>query len=337
MSAAPANSSLRAGFIAAQARFSHIVETLFPGGTMKPVHFRFTLAAAALLGIASAPALAQRVASPEQRIERLERQLRQVQGRLFPGGQPVDTAGTVYEPAATQASVSAIDNRLVAVERMMADVVRQSEENGHLLRTIEADLRALRTDQERRIARLEARIEAASAAAAVTASDSAGATDDVPPPAPRPRIEARNVPSQPVASDSGAATDEEAAEEAYSVGFRLWRDGKYDQAIAALRAFTSAYPNHRRVSWANNLAGRAMLDDGEPRAAAEALLANYRSNPRGERAADSLFYLGRSLMALGQPGQACRAYAELEDVYGATMRDELRSLLPGAKAAANCD
>lgn len=306
---------------------------------MKPVYFRFSLAAAALLGVVSAPALAQRVASPEQRIERLERQLRQVQGRLFPGGQPVDTAGTVYEPAATQASVSAIDNRLVAVERMMADVVRQSEENGHLLRTIEADMRELRTDQERRIARLEARIEAVTAAAAVTErpSDSAGATDDAPPPPPRPRIEARNVPSQPVASDSDAATDEEAAEEAYSVGFRLWRDGKYDQAIAALRAFTSAYPDHRRVSWANNLAGRAMLDDGEPRAAAEALLANYRSNPRGERAADSLFYLGKSLMALGQPGQACRAYAELEDVYGATMRDELVRLLPEAKAAANCD
>ena len=79
-----------------------------------------------------------------------------------------------------------------------------------------------------------------------------------------------------------------------------------------------------------------MLDKGEPRAAAEALLANYRQNPKGERAADSLFYLGQSLMALGQPTQACKAYAELEAVYGSSMRDALQSLLPEAKAEANC-
>ena len=101
-------------------------------------------------------------------------------------------------------------------------------------------------------------------------------------------------------------------------------------------AIALAFPRHRRVSWANNLAGRAMLDKGEPRAAAEALLANYRANPSGERAADSLYYLGQALMKLGQPAQACNAYAELESVYGSTMREELRGLLPAAKSAANC-
>ncbi len=101
--------------------------------------------------------------------------------------------------------------------------------------------------------------------------------------------------------------------------------GKYDQAITALRAFVSAYPKHRRVSWANNLTGRALLDKGQPRAAAEALLANYRAQSQGRARADSLFYLGQALMKLGQPGQACKAYAELEDVYGATIAPRRRS------------
>ena len=87
------------------------------------------------------------------------------------------------------------------------------------------------------------------------------------------------------------------------------------QAIKSLQAFTKKYPDHRRASWAYNLAGRALLDKGQPRAAAEALLANYRRDPKGERAQDSLFYLGQALMKLGQPGQACKAYAELEEVY----------------------
>jgi TolA-binding protein len=116
----------------------------------------------------------------------------------------------------------------------------------------------------------------------------------------------------------------------------LWEQKRYNEAIAALRAMASSFPGHRRVSWANNLAGRALLDSGQPRAAAEALLANYRANPRGERAADSLFYLGQALVALKQPAQACKAYAELEEVYGASIRAELQRLLPPAKARAGC-
>jgi TolA-binding protein len=126
------------------------------------------------------------------------------------------------------------------------------------------------------------------------------------------------------------------AEEAYSEGFRLWNAGQYGEAITSLRAFTSAYPKHRRVSFANNLIGRALLDQGQPRAAAEALLANYRSNPKGERAADSLFYLGQALMQLGQPAQACKSYSELDAVYGSKVRAELRTLVDEAKAKAQC-
>jgi len=62
------------------------------------------------------------------------------------------------------------------------------------------------------------------------------------------------------------------------------------------------------------------------------LLANYRSNPKGERAADSLYYLGQALMKLGQPGQACKAYAELEAVYGAGIRVDLKKQVADAKA-----
>jgi hypothetical protein len=52
------------------------------------------------------------------------------------------------------------------------------------------------------------------------------------------------------------------------------------------------------------------------------------SNPKGERAADSLFYLGQALMRLEQAEQACKAYAELEAVYGAAMREECAACCP---------
>ena len=125
-------------------------------------------------------------------------------------------------------------------------------------------------------------------------------------------------------------------EDAYTQGFREWEAGQYDQAISSLKAFTAAYPKHRRVSYANNLIGRALLDKGDARAAATALLTNYRTNPGGERAQDSLYYLGQALMKLGQPGQACKAYAELDAVYGAKIRPDLRKLETDAKSQAQC-
>ncbi len=48
------------------------------------------------------------------------------------------------------------------------------------------------------------------------------------------------------------------------------------------------------MSYANNLIGRALLGKGDAHAAATALLANYRTNPGGERAPDSLYYLGQA-------------------------------------------
>ena len=80
-----------------------------------------------------------------------------------------------------------------------------------------------------------------------------------------------------------------------------------------------------------------VIDDSKTiRKTAETLLANYRADPKGERAPDSLFYLGKALVKLGQPTQACKAYAELSDVYGSTMRPALKAMVPAARAEAKC-
>lgn len=244
---------------------------------------------------------------------------------MFPRGQPADTAGVADEPAATLSSVRTLDARLNGLERQLAEILRQSEENGNRLTVLQAEIARLKTDQDERLGALER----------------AGATAPAPIPGPSPAVSPDNAGTPPVArptnpSPSAATGADDAGELAYDEGYQLWRTGKFDQAITSLRAFSSAFPKHRRASWANNLAGRALLDKGEPRAAAEALLANYRGNPKGERAADSLYYLGQALMQLKQPEQACKAYEELEAVYGSTMRDELKRLLPPAKAAARC-
>jgi len=274
---------------------------------------RIAFSAAALIGLAAVPAAAQRPLSPEQRILMLEQQL-----------------------SASQAAAIRLEQRLTSIERQLQQLINQGEVGGHRIGQVEAELGKLRGDLEAWVSALESR-------PAVTQSSE---TTQEPPAIgeakPRTQVAsaspklapAKPTPPKPVPAETESVADP--GEEAYSEGFRLWRAGKFDQAITALRAFTSAFPDHRRVSYANNLIGRALLDKGLARPAAEALLANYRSNPKGERAADSLYYLGQSLVKLGQPAQACKAYSEAEDFYGSALRPELKSLLAKGKAEADC-
>jgi TolA-binding protein len=240
--------------------------------------------------------------------------------------QPQYPSAPVAAPA-TQASVANLDNRIVTLERQISDLLRAEEENGHRIAQLEAQLKQQRDDSSARVAALEAQL-ASGGAAPVQAASTADEQ--------KPTSAVASTSAKPTPTNAIASTETDPAEEAYDAGYQLWKSGKYDEAIGALRAFTAAYPKHRRASWANNLTGRALLDKGEPRAAAEVLLANYRSNPKGERAADSLFYLGQSLMKLNQSAQACKAYGELEAVYGSSMRADLKNLLPAAKSQAKC-
>jgi len=304
------------------------------------VKSRSIIALAGCAAVAFLPSVAlgqrQPPPTPEQRLDRLEKQVQQVQRQVFPKGRPADTAGFSDDPAATQSSVMSLDQRLDALEKQMADLVRQSEENGNHLRALESGMGQLKSDEDQRIAAIEQRLAQAAAAPVVT-------PEVAPPPAttqPRPRPgRATSEAAPPVTTEVatvGPAAAGDPGEDAYTAGFHQWEAGQYDQAIATLKAFTAAYPKHRRVSYANNLIGRALLDKGDARNAANALLANYRSNPGGERAPDSLFYLGQALLKLGQPTQACKAYDELDAVYGAKIRPDLKKLEADGRAQAQC-
>jgi TolA-binding protein len=302
------------------------------------------LAAGAALALVPVAANAQRQApaSPEQRIDRLEKQIQQVQRQVFPKGRPADTAGFADDPAATQSSVVNLDQRLDALEKQVADLVRQSEENGNRLRNIETGIGQLKSDQDQRIAALEQKMSEAAPPAAVAPEAPPATTPAKPKTGPSKTPPKKTADAEPAAAAAGPAVESAAAatdpgEDAYSQGFHLWEDGQYDQAIATLKAFVAAYPKHRRVSYANNLIGRSLLSKGQTRDAANVFLSNYRGNPGGERAADSLFYLGQAAMQLGQPSQACKVYAEFDAIYGTKARADLKKQVGDGKAQAQCN
>jgi TolA-binding protein len=119
-------------------------------------------------------------------------------------------------------------------------------------------------------------------------------------------------------------------------GYTFWTQKRYAEAEAQLKQVVAKYPDHRRASYSQNLLGRAYLDDGQPAAAAEAFLASYKRFPHGERAPDSLYYLGVTLTQLNKTAQACQVYDEFRDVYGPTANATLKGRVAQGRVDAKC-
>jgi TolA-binding protein len=288
------------------------------------------LGLALMAGVAAVPAVAQDGSRVERRVDRLEQEMRAVQRRVFPGANVPMVGPEIGEQVrmpeqqgvASGTAVSDLTARVDALESQLAQLTGQVEQNGNRLRQLETAFASLRDSTGSRLEALEK----------PTVAEPQGTRGEERAPSaasPRPSTQAP-------ASKPGSVVLGNDAEAAYNAGFRLWEQKKYKEAQQLLEAVAKKWPDHRFASWSANLAGRAYLDDGNPTAAARVLFANYEGNPKGERAADSLFFLGQALFALKKPAEACKAYEELQDVYGATMRDYLRDRLPAARTAAKC-
>lgn len=277
---------------------------------------RSAAVATALLLSVSAPVHAQTAVPVETRVGTLEKQMRSVQRRVFQPGSPqlaqVDTPAPVANPG--NGAMSELTQRVDALERQLAAITGQVEENGNAIRVLNT-----------RFDRM---------AAAVPAPGRAPVATPAPEPAALQTVDTSPEPVAPSSEPDPPSADP--AENAYLAGFRLWEARRYDEAVSTLQTTAKSYPKHRRASWSRNLLGRSYLDDNKPATAAEAFLANYQELPQGERAADSLYFLGQALMKLNKPEQACKVYDELQDVYGGTMRDFLKQNLPAARKTAKC-
>jgi len=130
---------------------------------------------------------------------------------------------------------------------------------------------------------------------------------------------------------------EDAGDDEYSYGFRLWSAGFYPEAQQQLALFLEKYPNHTRTSWGRNLLGRAYLDDGKPREAAGWFLKNYQADKQSARAPDSLLFLAESMVALKDTNRACIALAEFGETYPALASGRLKDQYEADRQKVSCN
>ncbi|WP_167706674.1 tetratricopeptide repeat protein [Sphingobium fuliginis] len=295
-------------------------------------------ATAALALIALAPPLAAQNVSVDVRVDRLEKEMRAVQRKVFPAGAPLEAeitrpaAPAVVPGSPASTPVADLTARVNALESQLASITGQVEENSFKLKQLEEAFNRYKAEQESRAAPAVVPPAVGPSASAAPASTAASARPGAPRPAANGASEERKT---AVAAIERPSTGNE-ADDAYTYGFRLWDAKFYPEAQAQLKATVDKYGASPVASKAANLLGRAYLDDGKPALASVAFYENYQKRPKGDRAADSLAYLGEALIQLKKPADACKVYAELEQVYGASLSNGLRGMMDQGRTRAKC-
>jgi len=129
---------------------------------------------------------------------------------------------------------------------------------------------------------------------------------------------------------------DDAGDDEYSYGYRLWEAKFFPEAEQQLQLFLTKYPKHQRLSFARNLLGRAYLDEGKPREAAQWFLKNYQADKNGARAPDSLLYLAESMRQLKDTNRACIALAEFGETFAAEAAGRLKTQYEATRRGVKC-
>lgn len=298
---------------------------------------------APLVASAISPAAAQTM-TVDGRVTKLEKEMRAVQRKVFPGGTPIEPAITrpdVATPAPGSPASSPVADlmaRVTALESQLASMTGQIEQNSYKLRQLDEAFNRYKADTDARLT-ASAPLAPKPTPSAVAAAGDTAVIDPKPasvrPPAAAATPAASEERKRAVAAIERPVTGNE-AEDAYTFGYRLWNAKFYPEAQAQLKATVDKFGSNAIASKAQNLLGRSYLDDGKPALASVAFYENYQKRPRGERAAESLAYLGESLTQLKKPADACKVYSELDEVYGATMPASVRAMMQKGRTRANC-
>jgi TolA-binding protein len=310
---------------------------------------QITFLGAATIALAATTPAAAQDNNVGKRVERLEKEMRAVQRSVFPGGTPTFFEGEIApdntpgERARSNAPVIDLTARVDALESQLQTLTGQTEQNAFQLRELEKQFTAYKSEMDKRFAAPAAEGAVATPASlAPTVKPPAAATAAAATPVKKPVDKPAAKPAAPDAARLALVKKIEVpasgneTKDAYDYGYRLWEAKLYPEAQVQLKQVVTKWPSSSQASFAQNLLGRAYLDEGKPSLAAVAFYNNYKDRPSGARAPHSLMYMGVALDKLGRKADACKAFRELEEVYGAKTPQDVRTDAAAAKTKAGC-
>jgi len=296
-----------------------------------------------LIGALGAPALAQdsqsrpgEVSALADRLDRLERELQDLQRTTYGGAQPSQPVEIdPNTPAAARLSV-----RIDYLERQMATLTGQVEELQFQLRQTSDLIARLSKSTEVRLQALETGAGLEAGGAPLPGSQAGqssepqgqagrrlnfGAGQDAPSgeqqgaPAPGTPGSAPSTPSGPGQPGTLGEVPVNFTTGNESLDFDRARSvllkGDFPAAEQAFTAFIEAYPNSDKLGEAHYWIGESLFVRELYTDAARSYLTVAKDYPRSDKAPESLIKLGRALNARGDKTQACGALRQLDKSF----------------------
>ena len=261
------------------------------------------LGAAAAIALIAAPSLAQtpmddpldaRDAKRLDRMEKVVRELRDIVFKAQKTGAPV-----VVEPADTDARLADIATKIGDLEQTLTRINGSIDANTHGLDQAKRENAALRAQ----VKALSDRLTADEQKMAEAAQAAAAAAQAAPPPAAEPA---------PPADPKAAAA---AANAAFTKARQMMLSGDYDGAQTAFSDYVTTYPDSSRTPEARYWWGKTLAVNGDYVRAAGAYIGAIRGWPQTAWAPDAVVELGRALVQLKKPTDACQTLGELKHRY----------------------
>ncbi|HZS82315.1 MAG TPA: tol-pal system protein YbgF [Stellaceae bacterium] len=293
---------------------------------------RYLLLSAALLGALHLSAGAARAQDRDlrpllDRIDRLERDMNQLQRQVYRGVSP-SGAPVPVTPADSGTAVNT-ELRMDQLENQMRSITGSLEEVTYNIDQLKQRLDKLVSDVDLRLSQLEHPGDAAakpSGEAVAAAAPRAAEKPSSPPGAGNPAVapsksgvltapgEAQTAPSQQTAAANpatGGPLPTGTPQEQYNYAFGLLRQADYPAAEQALRSFVQRYPNDPLAGNAQYWLGETYYVRKDYTNAAQSFAEGYKRYPKSGKAADNLLKLGMSLGNLGQKKEACLTFGQL--------------------------
>ncbi len=296
------------------------------------------LAPALLATLLAAAPLAAAEPPLDTRVGALEKQMKAVQRKVFPGGDPRFFTPEIAPPAppapveGTPATTPLADltARVDTLEQQQRTLTGAVEEAQNRLRLLSDAFAKYRGDTDFRLNAIEH--------PPVPAADAPPAAAPAALPAPaRPADKPAKAAAKPAPTPAASKAAALPVEDQWRAAYALYTAKDYDKAEGAMTDFLAANPKAARASNAQYWLGRAYFAQDRFAEAAKAFLDGYKNYADGDRAPDSLLWLGKALTSLKKAKQACSALDELASVYGAKLTPALKSAAAKARSDAKCD
>jgi tol-pal system protein YbgF len=261
------------------------------------------------------------------RLDRLERDMNQMQRQVYRGG---STSGApVPMTQADPGSAVTVELRMDQLENQMRSLTGSLEEVTFNIDQLKQRLDKLVSDIDLRLTALEHPGEEAKPAAGGNLASAAagprpGEKPSSPPGAGSPgtapsRSGVLTAPDSAVPAPSSAAANPATGgplpsgtpQEQYNYAFGLLRQADYPAAETALRSFVQRYPNDPLAGNAQYWLGETFYVRKDYSNAAATFAEGYKKYPQSGKGADNLLKLGMSLGNLGQKKEACLSLNQL--------------------------